>query len=212
MKKSLFTLIALLVFGFSASAQFTVGLKVGGSYAGFSGSDSEKEFDTGVSTSQLDNMYGGHAGVFFNYRPTEDGIFSIQPEVLWSMKGAKTADEKFEVDLAYLDVPVLARVNADFLFFEVGPQVSALLSGTSELENNNGTITEDSRYARTADLKNLVFGYAAGLGVQSQSIGLSLGVRYTGDFTKLYDPETSPNYRNSVFMVSLGYTLPFNRE
>jgi hypothetical protein len=209
MKKSLFTLIALLVFGFSASAQFTIGLKAGGSYAGFSGDDSEVKVPTATTPagSQLDNLYGGHAGVFFNYRPTEEGIFSIQPEVLWSMKGAKTEDEGFEVDLAYLDIPVLAKVNAGFLFFEVGPQVSALLSGTSELNGN-----ENNDYAGTENLKNLVFGYAAGVGVESTSVGLSLGVRYNGDITELYDSDAKPTYRNSVFMLSLGYTLPFNRE
>lgn len=41
--------------------------------------------------------------------------------------------------------------------------------------------------------------------MQATPLGLSVGVRYNGDISKLYDNSNAPNYRNDVFMLTLGY-------
>lgn len=74
----------------------------------------------------------------------------------------------------------------------------------------------------TSDLNKVVIGYVGGIGYQITS-GLSLGVRYTGDFSQVYKDGASstlkatstspgfiasnPNVHNSVFQFQVGYAF-----
>ena len=96
------------------------------------------------------------------------------------------------------------RINADGLFFELGPQLGFLASAKEKV---GGTSYENKVAFNTVD-----FGYAAGLGYQSGS-GLGIGLRYNGGFTSII-PEytlggttTQPNVRNSTFQLYLSYLL-----
>lgn len=189
-------LLLLFVFAFFgvvvAQAQMSprFGVKAGANYAGLGGDDA----------GDVDRIFGAHGGLFVSLPLVED-FFSIKPEALFSMKGAESKDDDSKLKLNYIDVPVLAQINAGPLYFEAGPQVSFRVSG--ELETPAGTVDdlEDLGY------KSTLFGYAAGIGVAATPLGLSIGVRYNSDFSNITDNDDS-KVHNSVFMLTLGYMFP----
>jgi len=180
MKKYLILFVFVLVATVSVQAQVGLGLRLGANYSGFRGDD---------VVGDPDRLFGAHAGLTANLPISADNFFSIQPELLFSMKGAEYDNNKLR--LYYVDVPVLARINAAPLYFEAGPQLSVRVGGESDL-------TDDLDFIRTTG-----FGYVAGVGIGTP-MGVSLGVRYNGDISKLNDEGDREEY-NDVFMLTLGY-------
>ncbi len=193
MKKTLLSLALLTGFAGAAQAQsITYGVKAGASLTNFMGSD--------VDNSSA-NKFGFHAGVLANFAVND--MFSIQPEVLYSMKGAQSSansSEKF--NLNYIDVPVLVKVatGATGLFFELGPQVGFLATAKAKDSNNSLDVKE---IYNTVD-----FGYAAGLGFKTES-GPMVGLRYNGGLTNVTKEILGSQIkaRNSAFQLYVGYTF-----
>ena len=137
--------------------------------------------------------------------------FSIQPEVLYSMKGNKTErsytgyTDKLTTRLHYIDVPVLARVNAGGLFFELGPQVGFIVAAKQKGESSGpGTSTTFDQNIKSR-VASVDFGYAAGLGYQLSN-GPGIGLRYNGGFIDTKNPSSSGSaVRNSAFQLYLSY-------
>ncbi|WP_114781926.1 porin family protein [Botryobacter ruber] len=193
MKKAFLLLAVMLTTAIAAHAQVSIGVRAGANYAGFDGTSANENYD---------RIWGFHGGLTANFAVVED-FFSIQPEVLYSMKGGelKTDVDKWKVN--YIDIPVLGKINAGPLYFEAGPQLSIRAGGevTGPVANPNKDI-----------MKRTSFGYAAGIGVAATAIGASIGVRFNGDISKLYDKDiTYGNFRNSVFMLTLGFAFPGSR-
>ncbi len=122
------------------------------------------------------------------------------------MKGLKTegidngSASKLTSRLNYIDVPVLARVNAGGLFFELGPQVGFLVAAKQKAEVSGVTSEQNIKdRVRTVD-----FGYAAGLGYQLSN-GPGIGLRYNGGFIDTRNPSGSSAVRNSAFQLYLSY-------
>lgn len=191
MKKTIILFVLCLVATVATQAQAPkFGLRAGANYSGFSGDDMDS----------MDRLFGFHAGITSQFSLTSDNFFMIQPELLFSTKGAETKDDSRKVKISYLDLPVLARVNAGPLYFEGGPQASFRVGG--DIEVNDVNVDDDlDQFKRTS------FGYAAGVGLASTPMGLSLGVRYNGDISKLYENDNVSDARNNVFMLTLGYTF-----
>ena len=105
-----------------------------------------------------------------------------------------------------------------WLKFEAGPQASYLLNvknNTKEFVNGNETSSTTTDIDKDG-MKEFELGYAAGIGLTSG--GLSVGVRYNGSFSDFVDdaPNTYfngdlANAKHSVFMLTLGFTLPTGR-
>lgn len=191
MKKVLLLFAFILTTVFAAQAQTRFGVKVGANYSGFEGDDADG----------ADRRFGFHAGVTANFPVVED-FFSIKPEILYSQKGAKLEDiDEVKYRLSYIDVPVLAQINAGPLYFEAGPQVSFRVQDKLEIDDSSIDVDSDG-------LKRTAIGYAAGIGLASTPLGLSIGVRYNGDFSNLYDDDDAADFRNGVFMLTLGYMFP----
>jgi hypothetical protein len=199
MKKVLLASALLALAATAAQAQrATFGLKAGASLTNAVG-----------GPSYFKNKFGFHGGLVANL-PLSD-MFSIQPEVLYSMKGYKFdgadpmgASLRSAQTLHYLDVPVLARLNTGGLFFEAGPQIGYLVAAKFSRDGNANlpATSYSSRYG----YKKVDFGYAAGLGYQLPG-GPGIGLRYNGsfnDFTKFYD---AGGVRNSAFQLYLSYML-----
>ncbi|WP_114781925.1 porin family protein [Botryobacter ruber] len=191
MKKAFLLLAVMLTTAIAAHAQVSIGVRAGANFSGFAGE--------GAKDNELDMIWGFHGGLTANFAVVED-FFSIQPEVLYSMKGAENEANTEEWKVNYIDVPLLAKVSAGPLYFEFGPQFSLKAGGETV-----GTTHTKENFKRGA------FGYAAGLGLAATGLGASVGVRYTSDFTKLYKDESHPNFRNSVFMLTLGFAFPGSR-
>lgn len=195
--KKVFLSLGLLA-GISCTAQaqgIKYGVKAGTSLTNFSGSDSDG----------FKAKFGFNGGVLANFAFSD--MFSVQPEVLFSMKGAKSeANTDERVNLSYIDVPVLVKVatGATGLFFELGPQVGFLATAKNKDSNSSDNVKD---YFKTVD-----FGYAAGLGFQAAS-GPMIGLRYNGAFTNAFKDTSvfGSSYalkaKNSAFQLYVGYTF-----
>ncbi|MFD2248638.1 porin family protein [Pontibacter ruber] len=189
MKKTLFLLIFTLATFVAAQAQVGIGIRAGANLSSFEGDD----------TDGLESMWGFHGGLTANVPITED-FFSVQPELLFSKKGAESEDDVVKYKLSYLDVPVLARINAGPVYFEGGPQVSFRIGGDIEVDDQN--VDDDLDQFKATSL-----GYAFGVGLGSVPMGLSVGVRYNGDISKLNDNDNAADWRNSLFLFTVGYNI-----
>ncbi|WP_400192355.1 porin family protein [Hymenobacter sp. B81] len=206
-------LCAALALPSAAQAQgIRLGVKAGVNYTNLAGDLADED--------RYESKIGPHAGLMVNVGLLDDGFLSLQPELLFSQKGFKYAESermdalgnryKFsgKVNYNYLDLPILFKINADGLFFELGPQVGYLLSVSNDVTTvvNSRTTTNSSTYNNLDNVNRTELGYAAGLGYESD-MGLMLGLRYNGGLSKYgkNDSGDFKNARNSAFMLSLGY-------
>lgn len=197
MKKTFLALALSLGVAGAAQAQSAhFGIKAGASLTNF----------TGKGAGTNDYKFGFNGGFIANFAAND--VFSIQPEVLYSMKGAKL-DETIggttltqKQTLHYIDVPVLAHINAGGLFFELGPQIGFLAAAKASIEANGQSASQDVK----DQIKSVDFGYAAGLGYQMMN-GPGIGLRYNGGFTDISkDNSNSDNaVRNGAFQLYLTY-------
>ncbi|WP_181307788.1 porin family protein [Rufibacter sp. XAAS-G3-1] len=199
MKKILLVVAALFITYFSQAQGIKLGLKAGGNYSNV----------TGDETEDLESLFGLHAGVILDYGISE--MVSIRPELLYSMKGAKLEisdadDAIIKSRFHYLDVPILAHINAGGLFFELGPTVGFKLSSSTTIEVDGEEIDEEEFGISDGDdgMKNFEIGYAAGLGYQLP-MGVGIGLRYQGGISSINENDDDPKQRNSVFQLSLSY-------
>jgi len=124
---------------------------------------------------------GYNAGLFFKAAITD--FFALQPEVLFTTKGATTkydnfltGEAEFSQHLNYIEVPLLAVVNLGESFnVHAGPYVAYLLKAQVENKTSNGNadFVED---LNEADYERLDYGIAVGAGFEFDVI--RFGARY----------------------------------
>lgn len=195
MKKTFFALaLAMGIAGTAQAQSARFGIKAGASLTNV------------TNSSDAAYKFGFNGGVVANFAVND--MFSIQPEVLYSNKGLKEKNSSDNTRLAlnYIDVPVLAKIatGATGLFFEVGPQVSFRTS--AEYKNSNASVSLNDA------INSVDFGYAAGLGFQTESGGM-IGLRYNGGLTNVAKdkgnvmgfPTTGSDGKNSAFQLYIGY-------
>jgi hypothetical protein len=208
-------LLALAAAPTAHAQSIRFGLKAGANLSNLSGDV--------VNQSQYNNRFGFHGGIMLNFGLAHD-LISIQPEVLYSQKGFKYADQQYtvlnntyrntgSVRYDYLDVPILLRLKVSGVFFEVGPQYSYLMNiSTDRTQTYNGNVvgTAGSGTSNLDNVNRNEIGYVGGLGFQS-SQGFLLGVRYNGAFTDFakdgYSNNEFKNARNSAFQAYVGFLL-----
>lgn len=201
MKKSLLIAVTCLLTGISgAYAQLSYGIKAGLNIASLNASG-----DDGDVSSQA----GFYGGAFVNFSVAEK--FSIQPELLYSMQGAKLGEGEVEgvtvsakQKLDYLNLPVMAQYQvADGLYLEAGPQLGFLLSAETTVEGNGVKNTVDSKDA----FKSIDFGLGFGAGYKLP-IGLGINARYNLGLANIIDEnEGDGSLKNSVFQIGLSYSF-----
>lgn len=199
----------------------------------FAGSASAQEQQTAAESSlkakfgvkaglNLSNMYvddvkdenvkaGFNAGVFAKL-PVARG-FSIQPELIYSNKGAKltydlpiVGDGEYRFNLHYVELPVMAVINVVKNFnIHAGPYISYLAAA------NVTRIDDDNDVSEVSDLKaenfnRIDYGLAGGLGLDFQN--LTIGARYNYGLREIGNDgiagEATRNSKNSVLSVYLG--------
>ncbi|GAB3635165.1 porin family protein [Hymenobacter arcticus] len=200
MKKTLLSTALLAMAASAAHAQSpSFGIKAGVSLTNAVGSGYD-----------FKNKIGFHGGFVANL--PINGVFSIQPELLYSMKGYKFSGPdpidgtplSSQQTLHYIDVPILARIKAGGLFFEAGPQIGYLAAAKFS-QDGNANIPASS-YSTRNGYRKMDYGYAAGLGYQLPQ-GLGIGLRYNGSFRNLAEYSNGQGARNSAFQLSLSYML-----
>ena len=192
MKKILFSLGLLASVSAAAQAQgVKFGIRGGISAVSLSGDDDK----FGNKQSNYTYGLGGLGGVTANFAFSD--LISLQPELLYNLKGTQINDSKDRLDLHYIDLPILLKVNADGPYFEAGPQVGYLIS--AKRGGDSKTRIE------TKDLQGLSLGYVAGVGYKLTS-GLSLGVRFNGGISSVgKDNDRYDQQRNQSFNFVVGY-------
>jgi hypothetical protein len=187
MKKNL-SLLAFLIFASAAQAQ--IGVRVGIGSTNFSTEDVQRAFTS---------LIRPHLGAYYGMKATEK--LTVEPGLFYSGKGMTTVNDKnkeFTESLSYVDIPVLVRyaVNEDFNVF-AGPQVGFLLARK---------YTEESlKLTNTAPVGGYEIGGVFGVGYQ---LTAELNLQASYDFGIAPFKYFQADVNNTVFKLSIGYTLP----
>ena len=212
MKKILFSAI-LLATGFVNAQDIKFGAKLGLNISNFSG-------DVTDSKSLIGAQIGGFAEI------TISDKFAIQPELVFSMQGAKTEysesdidysySEKSKTKLNYLNIPVSAKYNLSEKFsLLAGPQFGILMSAKEDFDVSETISGVNDTYSESADVKDfyksLVFSFNIGTAYSiteniyvdaRYNLGLS---RITKSFTDEFGDSYSADIKNNVIQFSVGY-------
>ncbi|HSN61838.1 MAG TPA: porin family protein [Ferruginibacter sp.] len=124
----------------------------------------------------------------------------LQPEVVYSLQGAKStvANIETKLNLGYINVPVMLQYMFDNGFrLQAGPQVGFLISGKSEIKDEENNIKDQ--------FKTVDFGVGAGLGYVHPASGFGVDARYNlglsditeSDLTKM----TNRGFQLGVFYL-----------
>lgn len=198
------TFLTVLLFAGSLLAQGSnIGIRGGLNIANLGGSDVEN----------TDSKTGVNFGGFFHYAINE--IFSIQPEVLYSAKGAKakfvedgvTVDAK--LNLNYIDIPVLLVVNLPVEnasikpHLIVGPHMGILLSAKvkGEAGGFSGEVDVKDVYKST-DFGAVV---GAGIGIPVGNNMLNFDFRYHQGLTSIDDSGEDLDEKNRGFSINAAF-------
>lgn len=185
MKKTTLLFVFVLAVLVSANAQLGLGIKGG---LNFANTDAGEAFDN------LDGKTGYHFGAFVEIG---GGNVALQPEVLFSTKGAD------DFDLSYLEIPVLVKFKfLKILNVHLGPQFGIL----TKAERNNDDVKD---YIKSSDIGGVI-----GAGV-NLPLGFVGGVRYVYDFNDDNDSlsdydnqiQNSDELKNRTFQLYVGWKL-----
>lgn len=186
MKKIILAAVLFLATSATIQAQLVqFGVKAGVNFASQTG-------DAGLQGVAFDKegITSYHVGVLAEIKLLEK--FSIQPELLYSTQGAtykfKDAQEDFKNELAYLSIPVMAKIYmTKSLSLEVGPQASFLLNQKNDV--------------RFDDAKTFDFALNAGLGLKITK-SIFIQGRYSLGLT---EASSNADIKNSVVQLSAGF-------
>jgi len=201
----MFVLASSPAFALSDSP-FSLGPKVGLNYSNLTGDVSD----------EAGYKLGFAGGAFFAY--TFSDWFTLQPEVLYSQKGAKATEERLgeerteTISLDYVEIPVLAVLTIPTqsrltpkVF--VGPAFGFLLSAEDKRE-------VDGEERGSEDIKDALKDYdigvvlGAGLDVKVGPGAITADVRYNFGVTNIVDDEDdNDTVRNGVFSFMVGYAF-----
>lgn len=160
-----------------------------------------------------ENMKVGlNAGIFAKLPVTRG--FSIQPELLYSSKGAKETYNNFiegkgeyRFNLNYIELPVLAVFNVAKNFnIHAGPYVSYLAGVNIKDMKDDGTIN-NIKDLNAENFNRVDYGVAGGLGIDISNF--TLGARYSYGFREIgksgsLSGELTKDSKNSAISLYIG--------
>ena len=198
--------IMLLLPNLSLAKGIKVGFKIGVNNADWHGEDI-KETKQRLGE-DVKSKWGLCAGGFVRFNISK--TFAIQPEVLYTEKGAifeqifPVGTERWEFNLSYLEVPVLVKfmiptpggVKPNLY---AGPALAIKLSYKFKAEGGGVTVEDDIEGMKDTD-----FGIIVGAGVD---IGkLMVDVRYVLGLTTTFD-DVEDDVKNGVISLMIGYSF-----
>lgn len=231
MRKLLTFFNALLFIAmFTQSAYAQIGLRGGINLSKFVGEDVEKTED----------LLGLNFGLSFSI--INLGPISIVPEIYYAEKGTRFTEQlrqfqqmapenpvnpedvELEFNLAYVEIPILAKVRLPFLSTRVvhpymagGPVFGFRLDCSISFSNSNAEQEiQDCADENLSDLEatfnDADRGYvlSAGIDFQVPLLGtITLDGRYYRGLSRLIENERNDDIYNQNFTLMLGYTLGF---
>ena len=169
MKKIILTVAAIFAFGVASAQDMKFGVKAGFTSSNFTG-----------DVSGLDANGGFYVGGLVDFTISES--FHVQPELLYSIEGAKDAK------LNYLRIPIMAKYYVmEGLSLQAGPEIAFKAGG------------DDIKDA----VKSMDYGLGIGAGYELAS-GLMFDARYNLGLADISDDSTF-EIKNTSFQIGLGY-------
>lgn len=160
-----------------------------------------------------ENMKVGFNAGFFAKLPITQG-FSIQPELLYTSKGAKETynnfiegEGEYRFNLNYIELPVLAVFNVAKNFnLHVGPYVSYLAEANIKDLKDNGTMDEITDLD-AENFNRFDYGVVGGLGIDISNF--TIGARYNYGFREIgksgsLTGELTKDSKNSAISLYIG--------
>jgi len=171
MKKLSFVLIAFTVATAAFSQKTQFGIK-----AGVNVSDVKDD----LAPDNTDSKVGFHVGGLAHIHLSRS--FAVQPEVTYSLQGAKYTLPSYngETQNSYISVPVLLQYMVSGLRLQTGPQVGFLLN--SKFKPSNGGAEGDLKDVS----RDINFEWAFGAGYLTPS-GLGVDARYNLGIANMYE-------------------------
>jgi hypothetical protein len=182
MKKTLLAIVSLVSLSF-AHAQTQFGAKAGLNITTLSG-DGATNFSSSIAV---------HAGMFANF--AIDKKFSIQPEAVLSIEGAKLSiGATGRLSGTFINVPVLAQYNAGSGFIlQTGPQIGLLMSANLKYTGEPSQNVKDL-------LKSTNFSWAFGTGFIPKASKVGFSLRYNLGLSNMF-AGAGPTNRTSVWQI-----------
>jgi hypothetical protein len=176
-------------------SQNYLGLKGGLNYTKFYGDEIDDS----------DFLAGYSIGAFYQYRVSSS--FAITPEIYYALRGAKNETTGFELQLGYVDIPVLFKWT-----FQTSPATTPCIYGggyysfllSAELES------EDVKDWISGSDYGLVVGGALDLMIKDGSQLVNFDIRYIWGTSDVGDDSEDPvSFYNGgfQFLVGWGFSL-----
>jgi hypothetical protein len=184
-----------------AAAGVQFGIKAGGNMAKPTGADADNIADT------LKTKVGFVGGIFLAFNLSKS--FSIQTEVLYTMKGATfeyidvdtTVEEKLYGD--YLEIPLLFK----FKFGSAGLQPFIFAGGYAGFKlSEKIEVMGEPIPTEEAILKNNDYGAIVGGGLQLGR-GFHIDVRYSKGLETIVDGTEPIDLKNGVWSATVGFAF-----
>jgi len=195
MKRLTVVMVLVLMSGTVFAGGLTFGFKGGINLANVTGDD--------VENNETKLCFGG--GAFLNIPAI--GLLSVQPELLFMMKGMEFTSGSFDdagVRMSYIDIPILAKVSIPVpgafspnVF--VGPSVGFNTSAEAYIGSDDEDIKDQ--------IKSTDFGLVFGGGFDYNLLvgQLTLDARYVLGLTSIDDTNDADDVKNTGIVIMAGY-------
>ena len=164
---------------------------------------------------------GGNFGVFGDFKVSDK--FSVQPEILYSMQGAKasatnsfggiTVTDEVTQSLGYINIPVMGKfLVTNDLSLQVGPQIGFLMTVKEEYvqTSNNQSVVPNSTFSSTdkTNFNSVDFGLNFGVGYNITE-KFMVDLRYNLGLSEIEKnlPSGVSASKNRVVSVNFGYSF-----
>jgi hypothetical protein len=167
-----------------------------------------------VDNVSSEHMKAGFKAGIFAKLPVTRG-FSIQPELLYSVKGAKEdynnlveGSGEYQFNLGYVELPLLAVVNLARNFnLHAGGYAAYLVSANVKDVNNDGSVN-GATDLNADNFKRWDFGLVGGLGFDIENF--TLGARYNYGLTNIgksgnLSGDLTQNSKNAGVSIYVGF-------
>ncbi|MBC7643170.1 MAG: PorT family protein [Flavobacterium sp.] len=202
MKKLILAAAAVFAFGATNAQDMKFGVK-----AGLNVSNLSTTVPAGAS---VDALYGANFGVFGDFKVSDK--FSVQPEILYSMQGAKLVasgsgfnyEEKQSTN--YINIPIMAKFFViEKLSLQAGPQIGFLMSAKADVTTNFPGFTNGSTDVKS-NYNSVDFGFNLGAGYDITE-NIAVDLRYNLGLSELEKtvPAGTSASKNRVFSLNFGY-------
>ena len=195
--KKLFMIVAMMVATLSVSAQeagqMFIKPMAGGTFSTLVG-----------DVDDVKGKIGLVGGAEFGYNINE--TFGITAGLLYTMQGCKDKDVDANFNLDYINVPVLANVYvAPGLALKAGPQIGFLTRAKLDdvdMKDVCNTIDFSIPVGVSYEISDFVIDFRYNIGITSVSKNKEIK-------SEVVEIESDKKTRNSVFMLTVGYKIPF---